>query len=279
MAAVHLVAVIDAFSYRTTVARSITAAASQEHSRTVVSRLYASSSLSQSTSDSTNFLFPDLEALSTAPFMQQVQYGMELTTILENSSAIEKEQEILLLLKQSLQAQLSHSDGIRGFMVAYLSGNNSGGADGDGGNSSSPLEIPSVLLEAIQDQLQNDNDAAAVAAADDLVSLMCMNVIMPTAMISMHQDPEQSASSARTAERGLTVLNSVQQYNAAFAKNLSAIRQVAQQKITTGGNSATSKEEDSLVQQWSDFFDKWGYQERQAADIAKAMDTLLLLDQ
>ena len=36
-----------------------------------------------------------------------------------------------------------------------------------------------------------------------------MNVIMPTAMITMHQDPEQSANSARTSRRGLQLLQAM----------------------------------------------------------------------
>jgi hypothetical protein len=30
-----------------------------------------------------------------------------------------------------------------------------------------------------------------------------------------------------------------------------------------------------LIQKWTDFFEKWGYQQQQAADIEKAMDKLL----
>ena len=36
-----------------------------------------------------------------------------------------------------------------------------------------------------------------------------MNVIMPTAMITMHQDPEQSANSARTSRRGLQLIQAL----------------------------------------------------------------------
>jgi hypothetical protein len=242
---------VDAFSYRTMMARSI----GGKSSGCLVTRLYASSS---STS------FPDLQALSSAPFMQQVQYEMELTTLLENSNT----NDVGERLKASLKAQLSHSDGIRGFMVAYLSG---GSSSDSNDNDEAPLEVPKILLEAFQDQLQQE-------ATEDLVSLMCMNVIMPTAMVTMHQDAEQSANSARTAQRGLALLQAVQQHNSAFVKNLSAIRQVARQVQGNCDNDSTTGSNDSegaLIQKWTDFFEKWGYQQQQAADIEKAMDKLL----
>ena len=43
----------------------------------------------------------------------------------------------------------------------------------------------------------------------DLVSLVCMNVIMPTATASMHDDPLLAKSSRMTAERGTKVLLSL----------------------------------------------------------------------
>ncbi|KAG7340634.1 hypothetical protein IV203_024177 [Nitzschia inconspicua] len=228
-------------------------------SKTTVSHLHSTSSPSNH--------FPDMQALSTAPFMQQVQYGMELSFLLENP-----ESESNVQLKESLKVQLSHSDGIRGFMVAYLSGRGEDVVEGNVDALVAPntIEIPPVLLEVLHEQLQQKGSA-------ELVSLMCMNVIMPTAMVTMHKDASQSANSARTAQRGLALLQAVQEHNTGIRKNVSAIRQVARrvQKIDQDGHTAETESDDPLIKRWTEFFDKWGYQQQQAADIEKAMDTLL----
>ncbi len=90
------------------------------------------------------------------------------------------------LLTEAIAAQLSHSDGIRGFFVSYLTG---GDSDID------KKTVPKPLLNAMK-QVENQKD---------LISLACMNVIMPTAMVTMHTDEELSKSSAMTATRGKIV--------------------------------------------------------------------------
>ena len=228
----------DAFSYSTMMARSIALQSS--------TRLHASTSSSSSS-------LPDIRALQTAPFMKQVEYGTQLASLLVDVSNDDTQQ-----LKQSLQAQLSHSDGIRGFMVAYLSGQ-----DGDDDD-----KIENVLLEALQDQFRQSD------STEDLVSLMCMNVVMPTAMVTMHEDPSNSANSARTARRGLALLKQVKEESPEFEKNLKAIQKVAQR--SSGGESLQqSSDDNALVKTWTDFFDKWGYKEQQAKDIEKAVNDLL----
>lgn len=230
----------DAFPYATMMARSLALQSTTP--------LHATSSS-----------LPDLQALQTAPFMQQVQFGMELTSLLMND-------ENDVQLKESLKAQLSHSDGIRGFMVAYLSGNEGNTDENDDDN-----KIPHVLLEALQEQFQSRE------STDDLVSLMCMNVIMPTAVVTMHEDAKNSANSARTARRGLTLLQAVKEESPAFAQNLKAIQTVAQRRNSSGNTQQSKKDDDdALVKTWNDFFDKWGYQEQQAKDIEEAMNKLLL---
>ena len=122
--------------------------------------------------------FPTLEELSSDPFMKQVSHASEIVTLLGKVETGNKQ------LEEMISAQLSHSDGIRGFFVSYLTGEEPSPADDD--------DIPKPLVSAIQ---ENKNKK-------ELISLACMNVIMPTAMITMHTDEEMSKSSAKTAARG-----------------------------------------------------------------------------
>ena len=59
-------------------------------------------------------------------------------------------------LKDLLQAQLSHSDGIRGFMVSYLTTESEEEVD---------LSTPDILVEALREQVQSK--------PDDLIPLAC----------------------------------------------------------------------------------------------------------
>ena len=54
-----------------------------------------------------------------------------------------------------------------------------------------------------------------------------MNVVMPTAMVSMHQTAELSAGSARTAERGIRVLQALCQKYPTVQRNIASILAVA----------------------------------------------------
>lgn len=115
-------------------------------------------------------------------------------------------------------------------------------------------------------------------------------------MVSMHEDEEQSASSARTAQRGRRILQAFKT-NAQVEENVKAILSVA-----NGGDD--SDQDASLIKvracrlvgirescwissqlclfprrqrskYWTEFFTKWGYQEPQRADISKAMQEIL----
>lgn len=66
--------------------------------------------------------------------MQQVSHAAKLVDILGQN---EKDPE----LEELLKAQLSHSDGIRGFFVQYLTGDNT---------PADKPEVPRVLQEALQ---------------------------------------------------------------------------------------------------------------------------------
>ena len=181
---------------------------------------------------------PTLEQLSKDPFMQQVQYGSELSNaLLEDPGDLPSDG-----LKDLLRAQLSHSDGIRGFMVSYLTVEDS---------NQESFEVPNILVEALREQAQSNPDDLIPLACmlhytyfDSLRTLMkfscdspfrifpiyetkVMNVIMPTAMSTMHEQEELRQSSASTAERGLCVLKTLTGQNPLVEDNARAILAVA----------------------------------------------------
>ena len=65
-----------------------------------------------------------------------------------------------------------------------------------------------------------------------------MNVVMPTAMTSLHTDPEMSNNAAKTAKRGIRVLKYLQDKDDSVKTNCDAIRAVA-----TGGGADSCVEE------------------------------------
>jgi hypothetical protein len=122
---------------------------------------------------------PSIEQLSSDPFMKQVGYGQQIVSMFDDESNTLVNNESLT---EMLVAQLSHSDGIRGFFVSYLTGG-------------APITtIPTPLENAMQ---RSDKS--------ELIPLACMNVIMPTAMVTMHTDQDLSNSSKATAKKGIVV--------------------------------------------------------------------------
>jgi hypothetical protein len=176
--------------------------------------------------------------------MAQVSHSEKLVTLLKEDSQVLEQEEVVARLK----AQLSHSDGIRGFFVTYLTGV---GDDTPADQSS----IPQALV-------------AAMEAADlsELIPLACMNVVMPTGMITMHQDPELSAQSKKTADRGIRFLASMKS-DAEVQKTCDAILAVA-----TNSQGRVSNES---FQFWTKFFKNWGYEDSQKVDIATAIRSVL----
>ena len=81
--------------------------------------------------------------------MKQVQYGSELSNSIKedpsNADALER-----------IKAQLSHSDGIRGFMVSYLT--NDGSSDGE-------LTVPDGLAAVLREMTRSN--------PEELVPLAC----------------------------------------------------------------------------------------------------------
>ncbi len=121
-----------------------------------------------------------------------------------------------------------------------------------------------------------------------------MNVVMPTAMITMHQSEELSAGSARTAERGIRILKALRDYPTVM-ENIKAIVSVAndleeenvdiklvqvrwRQRLVckTILSGVFSRLLIINAKFWTNFFEKWGYTQVQRNDIAAAMDTILL---
>eukprot|EP00551_Chaetoceros_affinis_P010490 CAMPEP_0203665068 /NCGR_PEP_ID=MMETSP0090-20130426/2337_1 /ASSEMBLY_ACC=CAM_ASM_001088 /TAXON_ID=426623 /ORGANISM="Chaetoceros affinis, Strain CCMP159" /LENGTH=256 /DNA_ID=CAMNT_0050528503 /DNA_START=48 /DNA_END=818 /DNA_ORIENTATION=- len=208
---------------------------------------------SPSGSDTT---MPTIEQLSSDPFMKQLGHATEVVSLLrsiceggdEAASATEKgvaDEELLIDL---LKAQLSHSDGIRGFFVSYLTGDGVTPADAD--------EVPPPLLSAMNS-----------VETDELISLACMNVIMPTAMVTMHEDPELANNSLKTSKRGIKVLKGILDKPGA-KEQCEAIRNVAIGNIEL---------KDGSTKYWIEFFEKWGYKEKQKEDIQIVMTEILSL--
>lgn len=189
---------------------------------------------------------PSVEELTSDSFMQQVSHAEKLVQLLADVDC--DSADSLELLK----AQLSHSDGIRGFFVTYLT------MLGDKVPADRP-QIPPALLKALTD-CSNEKE---------LVSLACMNVIMPTAMITMHKDQELSQQSQKTAERGVRVLKALLPHKPLVQEECQAILAVAQGTTLTSTFGGSSK-----VIYWEKFFEKWGYQDVQKRDIAQAIQSI-----
>jgi len=193
--------------------------------------------------------------------MKQVGHSETLVTMLAESIANEKDEESTAMVTNLLKAQLSHSDGIRGFFVTYLTAM---GGSSDETNNNTPADettVPEPLIQAMKD----------VADPDDLVPLACMNVVMPTGMITMHTDEELSLQSQITAERGVKVLSTLLQiHNDLTESNCRAIAAVA-----SDDESLMEAADAKLVEYWTDFFGKWGYKDLQKRDIAQAMRSVL----
>jgi hypothetical protein len=177
--------------------------------------------------------------------MAQVSHSEKLVTLLKEDSQVLAQEEVVARLK----AQLSHSDGIRGFFVTYLTGV---GDDTPADQSS----IPQALVAAME-----------VADLSELIPLACMNVIMPTGMITMHQDPELSAQSKKTADRGIRFLASM--------KTDAEVQKTCEAIIAVATNSQGQEVSNESFEFWTKFFKNWGYEDAQKVDIATAIRSVL----
>jgi hypothetical protein len=213
------------------------------------------------TSDaSTVFGIPTVEQLQTDPFMKQVRHAEFVVGLIDEDAGRETD-----VLMKRLRAQLSHSDGIRGFMVTYLTT----AAAAVVGSESDDATIPQALVDAITEQIDPVNDS------NDLISLMCMNVIMPTAMITMHQEEELSQQSAVTANRATRLLQAVLKNSNKTVRDAVTTQCEAILAEATAENDAAEDDTVAARKYWKKFFDKWGYQSNERRNIADAIVTVL----
>ena len=143
---------------------------------------------------------PTIEDLKSDGFMKQVSHASELVEMIGKNKMDQNE------LTNMLKAQLSHSNGIRGFFVNYLTMD--GPADLD--------QVPESVMEAM----------VSIEDQSDLISLSCMNIIMPTAMSTMHQQAELQENSRKTAGRGVKILLALKS-NPEVRRNAKAIHAAA----------------------------------------------------
>jgi len=191
---------------------------------------------------------PTLQQVRTDPFMAQVQHAHSIVTAMieiETSREVANRSEEGLI--ELISDMLSHSDGIRGFFVTYLTM-----------DLESEFVVPKILLLSMKD-----------SNLDEIIPLACMNVVMPTAMMSIHTDPALSQSSARTASRGMAVLASLREH-APVDKNCKAIIQAAS---TTAEYELTADQ--GLVEYWKKFMKNYGYEKKQLQDIVSSISTVV----
>lgn len=184
---------------------------------------------------------PTAEELATDGFMKQVSHSEKVVAMLQ--SADSDDEEITTLLK----AQLGHSEGIRGFFVTYLT------MDGD----NTPADRPEVAPALMTAMKESSNQS-------ELISLACMNVIMPTGMITMHKEETLSRQSQKTAERGQRVLRAI--------RSLPGVKEECDAIVAVASDCKDAAHADSSkIAYWKEFFDKWGYGDIQRHDIARAV--------
>ncbi|GMH49169.1 hypothetical protein TL16_g00453 [Triparma laevis f. inornata] len=203
---------------------------------------------------------PPVSTVLTAPFMSQVKLGSRLVPLLDDSARSSEVSEIL-------NAQLSTSDGIRGFFVSYLTAETP---------PTAPVNVPKILKSAME----------TTSNPVELIDLSIMNVIMPKAQASEflrlkgledadYDGPMEGSnnsmmkSSEMTAKRGKAVVEVLMGFEGEVWERTRAqfesVRRVAKGEEDGG-------EED---ERWKIFFEKWGYEEHQRSAIAKVSDEIL----
>lgn len=180
---------------------------------------------------------PSIEQLSKDPFMKQIGHASDIVPLL----SMEDNDELLIML----EAQLSHPDGMRGFFVCYLTGEGTTVADAP--------HIPPPLAAALK----------SVPGQNDLLSLASMNVIMPTAMSTMHTDKILQEASAKTALRGIKVFNYLAKI---YPVEVKAICDAILAAVNADGSS-----DEIQVAYWKKFFVSYAYQDQQSQDIRSAV--------
>ncbi len=183
---------------------------------------------------------PTTAQVSNDDFMKQLGHASQIISVLhpEDGSSLPEEESAALL--EVLQKQFAHSDGIRGFFAVYLTSP----------ESLTMEEVPSVLAEAVKG-----------ADTKVMVPLACMNVIMPTAMTSIHEDPELKECASKTADNGMKILRLLKG-DSDVISNCKAIYQVSSDEVDGG---------DDLIEYWNKFFTNYKYGPAQKADISRVI--------
>jgi hypothetical protein len=209
--------------------------------------------------------------VSTDGFMKQLGHASQIIPLLhpqeEGKTPSEEETSALPAV---LSRQFSHSDGIRGFFAVYLTSPEALTVD----------EVPVILAEAIKN-----------ADKKVMVPLACMNVIMPTAMSSIHEDAELKECASKTAVNGIKILRLLKG-DSAVTMNCKAIMSVCRGTgegsedlievslaaallclnvvfcISEYNLSTKSSSILSPHQFWIKFFVGYGYADKQKEDIA-----------
>mmetsp|Transcript_38965 Transcript_38965/g.81903 ORF Transcript_38965/g.81903 Transcript_38965/m.81903 type:complete len:255 (+) Transcript_38965:106-870(+) len=189
---------------------------------------------------------PTAEDVSTDDFMKQLGHASQIIPLLHpHTSDKEMNEEESASLLEILSRQFSHSDGIRGFFAVYLTSPESQTVD----------EVPNVLANAVRG-----------ADTKIMVPLACMNVIMPTAMQSIHQDAELKECASKTASNGKKILR-ILKGNDEVINNCKAISRVCEDAEKGPEEEGT----DNLTEYWEKFFVNYKYEEQQKKDIALAV--------
>lgn len=189
---------------------------------------------------------PTANDVSSDDFMKQLGHASQIIPLLhpQDGDELLTEDESASLL-ELLSRQLGHSDGIRGFFAVYLTSP----------ESLVDEDVPSLLADAVRS-----------ADTKVMVPLACMNVIMPTAMSSVHKDAELIESASKTASSGKKILRLLKG-NEDVVRNCKAISRVCQG--AKGGLTENGAED--LIEYWERFFVNYKYEEQQRSDIALAV--------
>ena len=184
---------------------------------------------------------PTAAQVSNDDFMKQLGHASQIIPVLhpEDGSSMSEDESALLL--DVLSKQFAHSDGIRGFFAVYLTSP----------ESLTMEEVPTVLAEAVRG-----------ADTEVMVPLACMNVIMPTAMTTIHKDEELKECARKTAENGRKILRLLKE-DGDVVSNCKAIYQVCNDEVEEG---------DELTEYWSKFFTNYKYETDQKAAISGVIE-------
>jgi len=183
---------------------------------------------------------PTAAQVSTDDFMKQLGHASRIIPVLHPEDGSSPSQAELAALLKLLTKQFAHSDGIRGFFAVYLTSSEFMKMD----------EVPSVLAEAVKGSNMKV-----------MVPLACMNVIMPTAMSSIHEDAELKECATKTALNGLKILRLLKENSEVF-DNCQAIYSVSNNEVE-GGND--------LMEYWNKFFVNYNYGPGQKAEISRVI--------